>query len=238
MKRILLALTFLTPLLAHAADMPLKAPFIQRAPIFYGGSGFYAGIGTGGEATKIAATGAVATYEAGALLNMNAGYVMSVGDDRFLAFQVNYARSNTDANPCVVAVDCKVDHRQSGDFKVMYGAPLSVLSGIFSNAAAGFPALPGIPVGAINNTMHPYISVGAWVTQDRVNLAGLVDEHKTKIRGLLGVGAIYQTNTNTTVNTFADWTWGSGKFLLQQGAEIDVGSTFRFGVVVNYGVGG
>lgn len=224
---------------ANAADIPLKAP-IQRAPIFYGGSGFYCGAGAGGEATKVAATGNAATYEAGGLLNANCGYTMAVGTDRFLAFQVNYAYSNTDTkDACAVGANfnCAVDNKQSGDFKVMYGAPISALSAIFSNATAGFPALPPIPVGAINTTMHPYIAAGVRVTQDHL-VTNLVDEKKTKVRGLLGVGAIYQTNTNTTINTFADWTLGSGKFLLQPGAEIKVGSTFRFGVIVNYGMGG
>lgn len=241
MKRTLvisaLAALFAAP--AIAADLPpLKAPI--RAPIFYGGSGFYYGIGTGGEATKVAATGQAATYEAGGLLNANAGYAMAIGADRFLAFQVNYSRANTDGQPnCIGAVvNCTVDAKQSGDFKVMYGAPISALSAIFSNATAGFPALPPIPVGAINSTMHPYITAGVRITQDHVLLANLVDEKRTKVKGLLGVGAIYQTNTNTTVNTFADWTFGSGAFLLQPGTEIKVGSTFRFGVMLNYGVGG
>lgn len=222
---------------AMAADLPPKAPL--RAPIFYGGSGFYCGAGMGGEATKVNATGAAATYEAGGLLNFNCGYTMAVGTDRFLAFQANYAYSNTDSKDvCGAGVNCAVDNKQSGDFKVMYGAPISALSAIFSNATAGFPALPPIPVGAINTTMHPYIAAGVRVTQDHAMLAGIVDDRKTKVKGLLGVGAIYQTNTNTTINTFADWTFGSGRFLLQPGAEIKVGSTFRFGVIVNYGLGG
>lgn len=228
----------LFPLGAFAADMPVKVP-VPRAPIFYGGSGLYCGLGTGGEATKVAATGGAATYEAGALLNTNCGYTMALSNERWAAVQVNYARANTDANAgCAPGAMCTIDNRQSADFKVMYGAPLSALSSIFSNAATAFPALPPIPIGAINTTMHPYIAAGARVTQDRVSLNGLVDEHKVKVRGLLGVGAIYQTNTNTTINTFADWTFGSGKFLLQPGAEIKVGSTFRFGVVANYGLGG
>lgn len=234
---ILIASVFTLP--AMAADLPpLKAPVVQRAPIFYGGSGFYCGAGAGGEATKVAATGASATYEAGGLLNFNCGYTMAVGTDRFLAFQANYAYSNADSKDVCGGLNCAVDNKQSADFKVMYGAPISALSAIFSNATAGFPALPPIPIGAINTTMHPYISAGARITQDHTFLAGIVDEKKTKIKGLLGVGAIYQTNTNTTINTFADWTFGSGKFLLQPGTEIKVGSTFRFGVIVNYGLGG
>lgn len=229
----------LCPLSALAADIPLKAPLQPRAQIFYGGSGFYCGAGLGGEATKIAAPGVVAAYDAGGLMNFNCGYAMAVGVDRFLAFQANYAYSNANNKAlCPVGIDCEVGNKQSGDFKVMYGAPMSVLTGLFSNASAGFPALPPIPPGAINTTMHPYISGGVRVTQDHAMLAGIIDDKKTKVKGLLGVGAIYQTNTNTTVNTFADWTFGSGKFLLQPGSEIKVGSTFRFGVIVNYGLGG
>lgn len=230
MKKLIAALC-LIPTLSFAADMPVKAP-IYRAPIFYGGSGFYCGAGLGGEATKVSST-SVATYEAGGLANFNCGYTMAVANDRFLAFQANYAYANTNNKNII-----DVSNKQSGDFKVMYGAPISALSAIFSNAAAGFPALPPIPVGAINTTMHPYISAGVRVTQDRAELVGIMNERKTKVKGLLGVGAIYQTNTNTTINTFADWTFGSGKFLIQPGAEIDVGSTFRFGVIVNYGMGG
>lgn len=238
MNKLLIAALALFAIPAFAADMPVKAP-IQRAPIFYGGSGFYCGAGLGGEATKVAATGVVATYEAGGLMNFNCGYTMAIANDRFLAFQANYSYANTNNKTvCPVGVDCEVGNKQSGDIKVMYGAPISALSAIFSNAATGFPALPPIPPGAINTTMHPYISAGARIVQDRALLTGIVDQKKTKVKGLLGVGAIYQTNSNTTINTFADWTFGSGKFLIQPGTEIEVGSTFRFGVIVNYGMGG
>lgn len=238
MRTLITALALILTVPASAADLPvLKA--VPRAPIFYGGSGFYCGMGTGGEATKVAATGRAATYEAGGLVNGNCGYTMALSSERWAAIQVNYARANTDASAtCMVGTTCAVDTTQSADIKVMYGAPLSALSAVFSNAAAGFPALPPIPVGAINTTMHPYIAAGARVTQERANLGGVIDERRTKVRGLLGVGAIYQTNTNTTVNTFADWTFGAGKFLLVPGSEITVGSTVRVGVIVNYGVGG
>lgn len=223
-----------------AADMPVKAPRATvQAPLFYGGSGAYCGAGTGGEATKVSSAGTVATYEAGALLNLNCGYTFAVGADRWAAVQANYAYSNVDAKSlCGVGSNCAVDSKQSLDLKAMYGARLSVLSGIFSNAASGFGALPPVPVGAINTTMHPYISAGVRLTQDSTTIDGIVAEKKNRVRGILGVGAMYQTNSNTTINTFADWTFGSGRFLLQPGAEIKVGSTFRFGVVVNYGVGG
>lgn len=227
---------------AIAADMPLKAPLRQLAPIFYGGSGFYWGFGTGGEATKVAAPGAVATYEAGGLLNANAGYTFALTNERWAAIQINYARSNTDASAAAAAVClpgavCAIETKQSADIKVMYGAPLSVLSSIFSNAETGFGALPPIPPGAINNTMHPYIAAGVRFTQDHALINGM-DQKRIKPRGLLGVGAMYQTNTATTINTFVDWTFGQGRFLLVPGQQIEVGQTFRFGVVANYAVGG
>lgn len=221
---------------ALAADLrlPLKAP---PQMIFYGGQGAYCGAGPGGEATKIGAAGVAnaAVYEAGGLMNLNCGYTWAVGTDRWVAIQANYAYSNQDAR--VVGVNgslVDVEKHQSGDLKVMYGAPLSVLSGIFSNAAAGFPALPPVPPGAINSTMHPYVSAGARVSRDTATIDGLVDQRKTKVKPLLGLGAIYQTNTATTINTFVDWTFGSGRFLIQPGAEVKEGSAFRFGVVVNY----
>lgn len=223
---------------AQAADLrlPLKA---APQPIFYGGQGAYCGAGPGGEATKIGAGVNAAVYEAGALLNVNCGYTWAVGTDRWFAIQANYAYSNQDAKAVGIngnLVD--VEKHQSGDVKVMYGAPLSVLSGIFSNAAAGFPALPPVPPGAINSTMHPYISAGVRVSQDTATIDGLIAEKKTKVKPLLGLGAVYQTNTATTINTFVDWTFGSGRFLIQPGAEIKEGSTFRFGVIVNYAMGG
>lgn len=222
---------------AVAADLtPLKAPL--RAPIFYGGSGAYCGAGAGGEATKVSGTG-VATYEAGGLLNFNCGYTAAWGPDRWWALQANYAYANTAGNTPCGLVRCAVDRRQSADIKFMYGAPLTALTGLFSNASAAFPALPPIPPGAINNTMHPYIAVGARVEREHNSIiAGLVDEQRTKVKGLLGVGAMYQTNTNTTINTSVDWTFGSGRFLLVPGAEIKEGSTFRFNVTLNYGLGG
>jgi hypothetical protein len=223
---------------AQAADLPLKA-VAPRAPVFYGGSGFYCGAGVGGEATKVSGNLA-ATYEAAGLANFNCGYAMAIADDRFLAFQANYAYSNIDNRTIMGEIGPR---QQSGDFKVMYGAPISALSGLFSNAAAGFPALPPIPVGAINSTAHPYVSAGVRITQERTlfaapDLDAIIVRNKTSVKGLLGVGMIYQANSNTTVNTFVDWKFGSGKFLLQPGTEIEVGSTFRTGVIVNYGMGG
>lgn len=238
-KLLMAAGTLLFSNAAFAADLPLKAPVVQRAPIFYGGSGGYCGAGLGGEATKVAATGAAAAYEAGGLMNFNCGYAFALSADRWMAVQGNYAYSNVDAKDvCAVGVSCAINNKQSADLKVMYGAPLDTLTGIFSNAAAAFPVLPAVPVGAVNSTMHPYLAAGVRVTEDRVTLAGAVESKKTQVKGILGVGAIYQTNTNTTVNTFADWTFGSGRFLLQPGTEVKVGSTFRFGVIVNYGLGG
>lgn len=206
-----------------AADLvPLKAP---RAPIFYGGSGTYCGAGVGGEATKIAGAGA-ATYEANGLINFNCGYTGALGTDRWVAVQANYAYSNA-ANV--------IDHKQSADLKVLYGAPLSVITGLFSNAQAAFPVLPAVPVGAINTTMHPFLSAG--VRAERVSVMGSADQ-RTKFKGTLGLGFLYQTNTGTVVNTFVDWTMGSARFLLTPGAEIKEGSTWRTGVVVNYAMGG
>lgn len=247
MKKFLIGIVaLLSPSLAFAADlpplrMPVKAAVAAPLPLFYGGAGAYCGAGTGGEATKVASTGtgtSAATYEAGGLLNFNCGYVSAVGVDRWAAIQANYAYSNVDAKTLCGTSLCAVDNKQSFDVKAMYGAPLSVLSGLFSNAAAGFPALPGVPTGAINTTAHPYISAGVRVTQDRTMIDALVTENKTKVKGLIGLGVIYQTNSNTTINTFADWTFGSGKFLITPGSEIKVGSTFRMGVTVNYGLAG
>ena len=239
MRKFLVLAALLMGSAAQAADLPLKAPVITRAQIFYGGSGFYCGAGVGGEATKVSGN-LVATYEAAGLANFNCGYVMAVADDRFLAFQANYAYSNIDNRTIMGEIGPR---QQSGDFKVMYGAPISSLSAIFSNAAAGFPALPPIPVGAINTTAHPYIAAGVRIVQERTlfaapDLDAVIARHKTTIKGILGVGMIYQANSNTTVNTFVDWKFGSGKFLLQPGTEIEVGSTFRTGVIINYGMGG
>lgn len=243
-KHLAILTAALFPCVASAADLPVKTPRAAPLPIFYGGSGAYCGAGAGGEATKVAGVNSPASYEAGGLINLGCGYTFAFGPDRFFDFHLNYAFSNTSGEaPCMAGVACSLDHKQSIDLKMRYGAPLSVLSGIFSGALSAFPALPAIPVGSINTTMHPYIAAGVRAEQDKLEigipgLANLVEQKKTRVRGILGVGAIYQTNTNTTVDTFADWTFGSGKFLLVPNSQIEVGSSFRFGVKVNYGLGG
>lgn len=242
MKRLITSITLLALTVpAIAADMPVKAPAVQRPLIFYGGSGGYCGVAMGGEATKVAAAGVVtpgATYDAGALVGLSCGYTMAMSADRWAGVEATYARSNTSGTVTAIpGVVASTKQNQSFDLTAMYGAPLSVLSTIFSNAAAGFGALPPQAPG-VNSTVHLFILAGLRYGQvtntiTDVTVPGLaaIEESHNKIRAKLGVGNIIQATNSSVVKTTAEWTFGSQNsgagFLLVPGATIKDGANFR-----------
>src|SRR4051812_38658957 len=98
MKKLLIALClFASP--AFAADLPLKAA-VPRAPLFYGGSGFYWGVEVGATQPKLAGTAGtgVNVYSAGGTLSGTLGWTRAVGADRWMAVEASATGSNADAS--------------------------------------------------------------------------------------------------------------------------------------------
>lgn len=225
---------------AFAADLPVKGLAVPRAPLFYGGSGFYYGLEMGATQTKLGGSAAgVNIYSAGATMSATAGWTRAVGADRWMAIEASGNWSNADASALDAnGVAVSVKRKYSMDLTAMYGAPASVLAGIFSNADVAFGALPGSPCGGalacIASNIHPFILAGIHygrTTTDISNVPGLagLEENRNKLRFQAGVGALVQVTNATVWRTTAAWTFGSqdkgAGFLFVPGASINEGGT-------------
>ena len=240
MRALILTAGLLFSPLAVAADMPVKGRLAPvQAPLFYGGSGFYYGMEVGATQTKLGgATGGVNLYSAGGTMSATAGWTRAVGTDRWIAFEGSANWSNADASAVDSSgVAIKVKRKYSMDLTVMYGAPASVLAGIFSNADIGFGALPTSPCGGtlacIASNVYPFILAGMHYgrTTTDISMSGLtgLEENRNKLRFKAGVGTLVQVTNATVWRTTADWTFGSqdkgAGFLFIPGASINEGGT-------------
>jgi hypothetical protein len=225
---------------AMAADLPLKAP-VPRAPLFYGGSGFYWGVEAGATQTKLGGTAGtgVNVYSAGGTLSGTLGWTRAVGADRWMAVEASVTGSNADASVMDASgASVNVKRKYSFDITGMYGAPASVLAGIFSNADVAFGGLPMSPCGGalacIASNVHPFILGGLRYgrTTSDISLApGLaaLEESHNKLRVKAGVGTLVQVTNSTVWRTTADWTFGTQSkgagFLFVPGASVNEGGT-------------
>lgn len=226
---------------AMAADMPVKAAKVPPLPLFYGGSGFYWGVEVGATQTKLGGTAGtgVNVYSAGGTLSFTAGWTRAVGADRWMAVEASGTGSNADASVVDAAgAAINVKRKYSFDITGMYGAPASVLAGIFSNADVAFGGLPMSPCGGtlacIASNVHPFILAGlryGRTTSDISLVPGLaaLEESHNKLRAKAGVGTLVQVTNSTVWRTTADWTFGTQSkgagFLFVPGASVNEGGT-------------
>jgi hypothetical protein len=214
--------------------MPVKAKAPSLA--YPTGSGFYYGLGAGGETAKVQTSTADA-LAGGAIANLVAGYTFTLANGQWLAGQATVSASNMSADPAC-NISCQFKSHVSGKVEVKYGVDFGTLNAILPNIGSIFAGLPLMPVGTDNPLTSPYVSAGVHFSQDEVAAAGGHSAQSTVARGIVGVGLLTRKNNGTAIDTYINYaTVGTtllpgcmpGQFNIAVGQKIQAGVNIYFG---------
>lgn len=231
-----------------AADMPVKAKAAPKLfQVYPTDSGFYWGLGSYGEATKLSVAPAAgvttSTFEAGGNLRAGGGYVYSMSANRKIAAEVWANLANTGANQAGVSVSNKV----SATGRLLYIGDSSWISRLLPNLSMTdiFPGASPLPtnapmcpsVVACNPLTLPYIGLEGRIARTDVAVAGISNR---STRGAYGFTAGFKTPLadGSVVDTWTSATSSSGAHLagINNGIVARQGVTYMAGVTIEWGV--
>ena len=206
MKKLLLATVILGLGPAFGADMPVKAPVNPFA--YPTASGFYFGLGTmgGGGSANVSTGAAVGLGLNSASLVTNqisvnglVGYAWNVpGSAMFAAVEAWFGYNNFNGEVPGLSFTGPATFTQ----RVMFGAPLATIAGLFPNFGFTVPPFPPLPSGQTVSNVKPYL-FGS-VSEDDVSLNfGAMSNKDWRVSPGFGVGALGQLTNATEIDVFA-----------------------------------
>ena len=156
LRMMIAALALLAPVVAHAADLPVKA---AATPYAYPSTkcGMYYGVNTMGT-TSAVENAAVGTQYVQGAVGLTLGYTCPVGAVGywFVDGMFDFANLNGNANGLSLSGPAQFEQRFG------FGAPVNEVLAIIPGLSALQNALPSLPVlpGASVTTSNPYLYVG------------------------------------------------------------------------------
>lgn len=231
---------------AIAADLPARKASVMLQT-FPTDSGWYWGLGTYGEATKLSvvptAGVTTSTFEAGGNLRAGGGYVYSLSANRKIAAELWANMANTGANVGAVSVSNKA----SVTVRALYLGDSSWLTRFLPNfnLTDVFPGVSPLPLNAptcppgiaCNPLTLPYIGLEGNLARNDVAMGG-VNERSTK--GKYGLTAGFKTPMadGSVVDTWTSVMSSSGAHLagINNGVVAHKGVTYMAGVTIAWGV--
>jgi hypothetical protein len=199
--KVLLAL-LLTTSLASAADLPVKAPL---KPVAYPvASGFYFGLGTmgGGGTVNAAVPGVNSNSLVSNQISVNGilGYVWNLPNTQYFAAAEGwFGWQNFNGSAPGFALTGPATFTQ----RVMIGAPLSDIAGLFPTLNLQAPPFPTLPGGQVASNIKPYIFASATEDDITVDLAGMGSNKDWRVSPGVGIGALGQLTSGSVVDVFA-----------------------------------
>lgn len=238
MKRIALAcLALLAPGLAAAADLP---PIVKARPAalsnVYPTTGLYFGIGAGGAATPVEATGLPGVNTAG--LNTfggsvfgTVGYVWGSTDgSRFFRVNLDAGWQNINGQSSGISF--------SGPASIQAGAEIGVPFALIAGWLPGFglPSFPGLPPTPAGVTLGPpHMYGGAFVDFQDVSVNfGLAKNEEWKIAPGIRLGMLVPTNNGLMLNTKLEYVWNDSATCLGPAMCATIGNTMRAKFAVEF----
>lgn len=205
MKKILLGLLLSTGL-AHAADMPIKAP---ANPFAYPTTdGFYFGLGTmgGGGNANVSSSAAIGLGLNSAELVTNqisvnglVGYAWNVPSSAmFAAVEAWFGYNNFNGSAPGISLTGPATFTQ----RVMFGAPLSTIASLFPSFGITVPPFPTLPAGQTVSNVKPYL-FGSLSEDDTSLNFGAVANKDWRVSPGFGFGALGQLTGGTAIDVFA-----------------------------------
>lgn len=186
---------------AHAADMPIKAPKLAIAyPL---ASGVYFGVGTLGGGGTVSAS--VPGVNQNSLVSNEigvagiVGYVWNMPNSQyFAAVEGWFGWTNFNGSAQGFSFTGPATFTQ----RTMIGAPLHDIAALFPTLNLAVPPFPPLPNGQVATNIKPYL-FGS-VTEEDISIdLGLASNKAWRVAPGIGIGMLGQLTTGSVVDVFA-----------------------------------
>lgn len=240
MKRLILALLCLAPVVASAADIPVKSPVSQAlfSGYPYTTKGFYFGFNSMGGGGSVEAQGigvnpnSIVSNEIG--VGATIGYAWSNGGQVFYAIEGLFDWQNFNGNSVGFAFGGPASFEQ----RVKIGTPLNNFLSLFPTLGLPTtPPFPPLPDGQVATNVHPYAAFGA--REDDISLNfGLPQNHAWRVMPTLGLGMMGQLKNGIAVDSWVEVGLSQNSlctgFIGASGGCGKIGNQYRVGFGVYY----
>jgi hypothetical protein len=187
---------------ALAADIPTKAPKISFA--YPTVNGFYFGIGTMGGGGTVSAS--VPGVNANSLVSNEVsvsgilGYAWNVPNSQlFAAAEGWFGWTNFNGSAPGFSMSGPATFTQ----RVLLGAPLSDIAGLFPTLNLSAPPFPTLPGGQAATNIKPYIAASLTEEDVTIDILGAGSNRDWRISPGLGVGMLGQLTSGSVVDVAA-----------------------------------
>jgi hypothetical protein len=238
MKRIALAcLAACLPAAALAADLP---PLPRKAAVLSNtyptGSGLYFGIGAGGAATPVEASGLPGVNTAG--LNTfggsvfgTLGYVWGSADgSRFFRVNLDAGWQNINGQSSGISFSGPASIQAGAEI----GVPFSQIAAFIPNLGLpNFPGVPAAPTGVTYGTPHMYGGAFVDIQDVSVNF-GLAKNEEWKFAPGIRLGMLVPTSNGLMLDTKLEYIWNDSSTCIGPALCTSMGNTVRAKFAVEF----
>ena len=192
--------------IAHAADMPTKAPNSFLAGYPYGGSGVYFGIyteGGGGSVNgSVPGVGSASLTTNSADVGGSVGYVWASSKyPAFIAVEGMFGWTNFNGN----AQGFSLSGPASFEQRFLVGTPLANFLSFLPNLNLGTVApFPVLPNGATVTNAHPYLMAALHEQDISINFGGLASNREWRVAPAIGLGMMGQLTNGVAIDAWVE----------------------------------